>query len=305
MTNNSFTSKLLSLSRRYAYVWYDGKITLGKIASNQSDYIIGDIVNCYLENNEVYVSGFNERKNILKRCYFDNIKNIACNIDKIFLVVSPKPMLNTFFVDNVIATANKEKIPVTIILNKCDLDISGVLPIIEIYKNLNITILKTSTKTLEGVEDLKNYFDNTSEGQVLFCGLSGVGKSSILNTLLGDEINKVGELGKRGGGKQTTTQAFGFHYNSKKRLADKKQDLFIIDLPGISNFTVSYLDKYEVSGLFTDINTLSKKCEYEDCLHINEPNCNVKDALENGTLSKSRYDSYVGIIESIEEARKY
>ena len=68
---------------------------------------------------------------------------------------------------------------------------------------------------------------------------------------------------------------------------------------------MSYLDKYEVSGLFTDINTLSKKCEYEDCLHINEPNCNVKDALENGTLSKSRYDSYVGIIESIEEARKY
>ena len=57
--------------------------------------------------------------------------------------------------------------------------------------------------------------------------------------------------------------------------------------------------------MFTDINTLSKKCEYEDCLHINEPNCNVKDALENGTLSKSRYDSYVGIIESIEEARKY
>ena len=305
MTDFTFTSRLLSLSRRYAYVWHEGKITLGKFASNQSDYIIGDIVNCYLENNEIYVSSFKERKNILKRCYFDNIKNIACNIDKIFLVVSPKPMLNTIFVDNVIAAANKEKIPVTIILNKSDLDISEVSPIIEIYKNLNIPILKTSTKTLEGIDNLKNYFDNTSEEQVLFCGLSGVGKSSILNTLLGDEINKVGELGKRGGGKQTTTQAFGIHYNSKKRLEDKKNDLFIVDLPGISNFTVSYLDKYEVSSLFTDIDALSKECEYEDCIHLNEPNCNVKDALGNGTLSKSRYDSYVGIIESINEAKRY
>lgn len=305
MTDTNFTSRLLSLSRRYAYVWHDGKITLGRFASNQSDYIIGDIVNCYKENNEFYVESFLERKNIFKRCYFNNIKNIACNIDRIFIVVSPRPMLNTFFVDNVLCASNKENIPVTIILNKCDLKTDEVKDILEIYKNLNIPILKTSTKTLAGISDLKDYFDNTSETQVLFCGLSGVGKSSILNTLLGDEKNKIGELGKRGGGKQTTTQAFGFHYNSENRLKNNKDDLFIVDLPGISNFNVSFLDKYEVGGLFQEIKDLSLHCEYEDCLHINEPHCNVKEAMKNGTLSKSRYESYVGIINSIDEARRY
>ncbi|MGI6680144.1 MAG: ribosome small subunit-dependent GTPase A [Bdellovibrionota bacterium] len=304
MTLETFQSRLVSLSRRYAYVWHNEKIMMGKFASNQSDYIIGDIVNCYIEKGELYVSNFLERKNIFKRYYFDSEKNIACNIDRIFLMVSPRPMINTYFVDNVLCVANKEHIPVSIILNKCDLDTKKIMPILTLYKNLRIDILKTSAKTLVGIDDLKAYFDNTNEEQVLFCGLSGVGKSSILNKLIKTAENKVGELGKRGHGKQTTTQAFGFHYSSDKR--DKeKQDLFIIDLPGISNFNVSFLDKYEVGLLFTDINKLSAKCEYGDCLHGAEPNCYVKKCVEDKTLAESRYLSYLSILQSIDDIKKY
>lgn len=304
MTSKIFTSRLVSLSRRYAYVWYDGKIQLGKFSSNQSDYIIGDIVNCYIENNEIYVENFKERKNVFKRFYFNGIKNIAANVDRIFIVVSPKPILNTFFVDNVLCVANKEKIPATIILNKCDLKLSEINPLIKIYENLGIDIIKTSTVSQSGMDELVKYFDNTSEEQVLFCGLSGVGKSSILNKLIDTAENKVGDLGKRGQGKQTTTQAFGFHYKNHDKIK-REDELFIIDLPGISNFNVSFLDKYEVRDFFSDISTLGKKCEYEDCLHLQEPNCHVKECVENGLIPQSRYDSYLNILQSINEQKKY
>lgn len=300
MENNIFKSRLLSLTRRYAYIWHDGQVKQGRFLSRDHDFIIGDVVDCFFEKGELLVVSFEQRKNILSRVYFGKKRNIASNIDRVFIVTAPNPLFNTNFIDNVLCATKKEGIHASLIVNKSDLDIENINSFVKAYKALNIDIMFTNTVAEDGVDNLKKYFDNAEETQVLLCGISGVGKSSILNKLIPDMQSKVGELGKRGQGTQTTTQAFGAFYERKK-----ESPLFIIDLPGIQNFNVSFLDKYEISVLFDDIKIFSKKCEYDDCLHTVEPNCAVKNAVKEGKISSSRYESYLKILDDIQREKKF
>ncbi len=300
MEKKAFTSRLLSLTRRYAYVWYEGAVRQGRFLARDHNFIIGDIVDCVFDNDDLLIISFEPRKNILKRIYFGTGRNIASNIDRVFIVTAPKPLFNTFFIDNVLCATQKEKISTTLIINKSDLDIENIKSNIKIYEDLGMDIIYANTIKPDGTNKLKSYFDETKESQVLLCGISGVGKSSILNKLIPELKNKVGDLGKRGQGKQTTTQAFGSFYKRQK-----EKPLFVVDLPGIQNFNVSFLDKYEISSLFKEINDFSKRCEYADCLHTLEPNCAVKDAVKNQEIAQSRYDSYLKILEDIEKVKKY
>lgn len=302
MESKKFTSPLLSLTRRHASVEYKGEVKLGKSITPSLELVVGDKVECEFKDNEVFILSFKERKNIFKRLYFGKVKNIASNIDRVYLVVAPKPEFNFNFVDNVLCEAKNENIDVTIVINKTDLkkEKEKIENFSKIYNKLGYEVIYANTIKDSGINEIKKHIEENKENQILLCGMSGVGKSSILNKLMDGKINqRVGDLSKRGNGKQTTSQSFGYVYKNKNH------EVIIIDMPGIQNFNISFLEKEKIRELFVEFGKFSKECDYLDCLHVKENPCNVKLNVENNNIAESRYDSYVKIIQEIEDNKKY
>jgi ribosome biogenesis GTPase len=133
------------------------------------------------------------------------------------------------------------------------------------------------------------------------CGVSGVGKSSILNALIPGTRTRTGEVSeKTGQGKQTTSQPRGFLFAGTA--ADHK---VVIDLPGVQFFGLAHLTSQDVSVAFQEIVNAAQGCRFRDCRHIKEKECAVRDAVEQGTIAAWRYHSYLQILDEIEEAKEY
>ena len=147
-------------------------------------------------------------------------------------------------------------------------------------------------ETGEGVNELK---DITTGKTVLLAGHSGVGKSTIINTLMKKQVQKVGEISDyHFKGKHTTTYS---------EMIELDNGGFIIDTPGIKGFGTIDMGVEEVSHYFPEIFKISKKCKFNNCLHVNEPDCAVLDAVQNHYISESRYNSYLNILVDINEGK--
>lgn len=255
---------------------------------------VGDKVEFYrLENeNTGIITNILDRKNYIIRKSANLSKEshiLAANLDQAFLMISlVSPRTTLRFIDRFLATAEAYEIPSMLIFNKTDL-YSDELKIEmkklrEMYGSIGYDSIETSAPQKKGVEELKRRMNNKIN---LVAGNSGVGKSSIINAMdptLDLKTRPVSELHKTG--KHTTTFSEMFELASGG---------FIIDTPGIKGFGIIDMDKEEIFHFFPDIFELSKNCRYYNCMHINEPNCAVKDALEKGELSISRYESYLSL----------
>jgi len=220
---------------------------------------------------------------------------IASNIDLALLVVTiAQPRTSLGFIDRFIAAAESFHIPVKIVINKIDLIREQDKELLEymqiVYNHLGYEVICSSTVTHEGVDTIKSTLANKT---TLVAGHSGVGKSTLLNAINKDLNLKTGKISEKWGkGMHTTTFATMF------QIMDNS---FIIDTPGIKEFMLLQVEPEEVSGYFKDIKQFAEGCQFNNCLHQNEPNCAVKEAVENTKIAATRYENYLNIIQNIKD----
>ena len=260
---------------------------------------VGDYVTLEkTEGNEFIINEIHERNNYIIRQSPRNKHQrhiIASNIDQALLVVTiAQPRTSLGFVDRFIAAAESFHIPVKIIINKIDLIRDKDKELLEymqiVYNNLGYEVILSSTVTNEGIDTVTSTLANKTS---LVAGHSGVGKSTLLNAINKDLHLKTGTISEKWGkGKHTTTFA---------TMIQIFKDSFIIDTPGIKEFMLLQVEPEEVSGYFIDIKKFAEGCQYNNCLHLNEPKCAVKEAVENMQIAATRYENYLNIIQNIKE----
>jgi ribosome biogenesis GTPase len=220
---------------------------------------------------------------------------LAANVDRVYLLVTlVAPQTQTGFIDRFLVTAEAYHIPVTILFNKVDLYAEEDLEVLEdfmaIYKAAGYKCLTISAKQESSVEFLREEINGC---KVMFGGHSGVGKSTLINTLDSQLDLKTAVISSYHlSGQHTTTFAEMFPLQSGG---------YIIDTPGIRAFGLINFDKKELSHYFPEMRDLIQDCKFNDCQHVNEPKCAVKEAVENGEISQERYYNYTNMLEEDED----
>jgi ribosome biogenesis GTPase len=266
---------------------------------------VGDRVEFHEEGGQVFVSSAHPRKNTLSRSYRGDTKAIVANVDLLLIVSAVPPLLNTLSIDRMCVVAHSQAIPWALIINKTDLGLTTCEEAIAAYEKIGAKVLRTAAKFGPGLEELRQKLNDASLSTVALCGLSGVGKSTLINKLIPEASRATAEVSIRTGqGKQTTSQASGFILPRTGM-----QDLVVVDLPGIQQFGVEHLTRLEVAEAFPEILRLQGRCEFSDCAHIAERRCAVRDAtkhaIKDGGMALSRYESYCHMCQEIEEAKPY
>lgn len=216
---------------------------------------------------------------------------IASNIDLALLVVSLKsPRTSTGFIDRFLAIANKHQIPTVIAFNKVDLlkekHLDKAHHLKELYNSIGSQSLLSSVTTGDNMDQLKSI---TQGKTVMVAGHSGVGKSSILNTLYPDLDLRTGDIsGYTNKGTHTTTHA------EMHLLADGTR---IIDTPGIKEIGLADIEKHEISHYFPEMVKWANQCKFNNCTHVHEPKCEVLNQLELGNIPEERYQNYLSMLE--------
>lgn len=216
---------------------------------------------------------------------------IAANVDRAFIVVTIDfPEVKLPFLDRLLVTCEVYNVPVTIVINKCDLYGEKYRDRLDafhsIYEGAGYPVLEVSAETGLGVDVLRGYCRDSVS---LFSGVSGVGKSSLIKALDPSLDPKVGEISDAHlQGRHTTT------FYEMYRLASGG---FIIDTPGIRGFGLVDLEREEIASYFPEMLRASENCRFTPCTHTHEPGCAVKAAVEDGTISYERYSSYLGMLE--------
>jgi len=222
---------------------------------------------------------------------------IAANIDQAFLVITIQfPVTSTTFIDRFLVSAEAYRIPCHLLFNKIDLydeeQMNLMNSLIDLYEHAGYECLKISAANNLGMEELKLEMTNKTN---VFSGHSGVGKSTIINSLQPGMKLKTGIISEAHySGKHTTT-------NSEMYELDFGG--FIIDTPGIKGFGVLEMEKEEISHYFPEMFKRLDGCQYYNCTHTHEPQCAVKKSVENGEIAMSRYNSYLGLLEEEEKYR--
>ena len=262
---------------------------------------VGDHVDFEInkDNNNV-ITQIQRRKNYIIRRSSNLSKLyhiVAANIDHTLLIVTLQaPFTPAEFIDRYLITTEAYSIPVTLIFNKIDLYDENLVrqmnELISIYEKIGYPCIKTSAKTSENIEKLK---DLVKDKITLISGISGVGKSTLINKIDHSINLKTGEISDyHQSGKHTTTFA---------EMLTLKNGGYIIDTPGIRGFGIIDFDKEELYHYFPEIFKFAEHCRYHNCVHDNEPGCAVKEALENGEISETRYRSYINIL--LDDDSKY
>lgn len=263
---------------------------------------VGDQVTFSLENigDEAVgvISEIGERKNYIIRKSVKLSKQthiIATNLDQVFLLVTlNNPTTFTSFIDRFLVTAEAYDIPVVLLFNKMDVydddETVEVSYLVNLYRQIGYTCLEIAAKEGKNVDQVKNLMiDRTS----MFAGHSGVGKSTLVNALEPGLHLKTAEISEQHlQGQHTTTFAEMYDLSFGAR---------IIDTPGIKGFGIVDMEPDEIGDYFPEFFELKSECKFNNCLHMDEPKCAIKEALENNEIAWSRYRSYVQMITGEED----
>lgn len=218
---------------------------------------------------------------------------VAANIDQALIFATLKdPRTSPGFIDRFLVTCEAYHVPALIVFNKSDIyrkkDQEKFEELQEAYTSIGYQVFKTSVKNNEGLEEVRSALKNKT---TLMSGHSGVGKSSFINTVFPSFNLKTQDVsGWSGKGMHTTTFAEMF---------DLPDGGKIIDTPGMREFGIVDMSKQELSHYFPEMRELLQECQFNNCLHINEPGCAIKKAVEDGRIYAERYISYWNILDNI------
>ncbi|MDP5106846.1 MAG: ribosome small subunit-dependent GTPase A [Polaribacter sp.] len=224
---------------------------------------------------------------------------IASNIDQVFLLITiNNPPTFTTFIDRFLVSTRAYRIDTILVFNKIDAyeieQKAEVLYLKDIYEKIGYTCIEVSSTKNKNVDKIKELMTGKTS---MFVGHSGVGKSTLVNAVEPTLNLKTKEISdQHNQGKHTTTFAEMF---------DLSFDARIIDTPGIKGFGIVDIDKYELGDYFPEFFEMKQHCKFNNCLHLKEPNCAVKEALETEEISWSRYKSYLQILDGEDGGEHY
>ncbi len=250
--------------------------------------LVGDYVEYEADNDkEGYILSIEERKN-------DLVRPPVANIDQAVLVFSVmEPAFSPGLLDRFLVLIESKYIEPIICLTKMDLaeDINKLNSFISDYRKIGYTVVETSSETLDGLAELKKYL---KEKTSVFAGQSGVGKSSLLNAIRPDLELKTDEISNSlGRGKHTTRHV---------ELIPAAGGL-VADTPGFSSLDFEGIELEDLSACFPEMTKISSSCKFRGCLHVNEPKCAVKEAVQQNEIPNYRYEHYLQFFEEIKERK--
>lgn len=258
----------------------------GKFKKEKINLLVGDKVEFTITNSEKQEGVIEQilpRKNELKRPKMSNLTQII-------LVVSMKmPNPDLLLLDKQLIFAEFMGLKATIVLNKVDLeDKKEIDKIFELYKNIGYRVIQTNAKEGINIEEIRDLLN----GEITaFAGNSGVGKSTLINSIFKQELTQEGNISdKNQRGKNTTTSTTLYKY---------KENSYIADTPGFSTYEINEIPKEDLCHYFVEFMPYLEKCEFQGCSHIKEENCGIKKALESGKISPQRYENYVKIYNNL------
>lgn len=278
-----------------------GKFRIKNIKST-NPIAVGDYVDFELEtkNNEVtgIINKIHERDNYIVRKSVNLSKQthiIAANIDQIFLLITiNNPQTFTSFIDRFLVTAEAYSIKTVLLFNKVDTydqdTLLEVKRLAALYIKIGYECISISAKTGKNIDKVKRLMKDKVS---IFTGHSGVGKSTLINAIEPELKLRTKEI--------STQHSQGQHTTTFAEMFELSFDARIIDTPGIKGFGVVDMDKEEIGDYFPEFFKLKQDCKFNNCLHIKEPKCAIKNALEKGEIAYSRYRSYLQILEGEDE----
>lgn len=280
-----------------------GKYRLEELKST-NPVVVGDWVEFALEKGEKIgrITSVDERKNYIIRKSAKLSKSyqiIASNIDLLMLMVTvTRPVTHPEFIDRYLVTAEAYEIPAVLLINKIDLYGNKEKETLgewkTIYENIGYSCIECSVT--EGV-NINRIVELLKDKVTLIAGISGVGKSTLINRIEPGMKLKTAEISEfHKSGKHTTTFA---------EMLELSSGGYIIDTPGIRGFGMTDMEDEPLFHYFPEIFRISARCKFHNCIHVNEPDCAVIQAIESGEISPSRYNSYLNLLEEQLNASKY
>lgn len=239
------------------------------------------------------IDAVEERSSVLLRPdFYDGLKPVAANIDLMIIVSAILPTLSLNIIDRYLVAAEITGIKPLLVINKVDLLSADELQATEqqlaLYQKLGYDFLLVSAKANLGMQQLLDYLHS---GTSIFVGQSGVGKSSLMNSLMPGLAAHTQEV--------STNSGLGQHTTTVSRLYHLPNGGDLIDSPGIREFALWHLTAEEVTRGFIEFTPWLGRCKYRDCKHIADPGCAIQHAVESGDVSNERYDSYLKILASM------
>ena len=271
-----------------------GKFRVEKIKST-NPIVVGDCVDIVFDSKTWMIDKLFERKNKIVRKSVNLSKQthiIAANIDQAVLMVTLKsPITSTGFIDRFLVSANAFGVSVILLFNKVDIyntkELSLLKELVNIYKEIGYRCITISALN-DNLNDIKSILKGKNN---LVSGHSGVGKSTIINKIIGTSIptNEVSLSHDQGQHTTTFSNLYRLDFGGT-----------IIDTPGIKGFGLVQIEINEIRSFFPEFVKLQSVCKFNNCKHINEPQCNVINSLSKGLIAKHRYDNYLNMIETEE-----
>lgn len=261
----------------------------GKFRNKKITPLVGDYVSFTFDENtkQGMIEDIHDREVELIRPPVANVEQAII----VFALKNPDPNLR--LLDKILVMSEYHNLKLKICINKVDLDNDSLLDdILKMYQNTGYEIIPCSTKKDIGIEAIKEVLKDKIS---VFAGPSGVGKSSILNKVQSGLELKTGELShKIKRGKHTTRHS---------ELLRLDFGGWVVDSPGFTSLTIDYIEIEEMGALFPEFAAYVDDCKFANCLHINEPDCGVKNALEEGYINKNRYNNYAEFLNQIKETK--
>ena len=290
---NVLTGRIVrSLSGFYDVQTPGGIITCrgrGSLRKNHESPLTGDMVEITAEGAKGMVERILPRRNRF-------IRPAVANVDALVVfAANANPVTEPFLIDRVAAIAGDQGVQVIICINKCDLD--PACDLVRIYENAGFPVIRASAETGEGVEQLRKLLKGKLTA---FTGNTGVGKSSMLNRLCPELELATGEVSEKlGRGRHTTRHV---------QLYRLEEDTYVADTPGFASFDTEQMDvilKENLQYAFPDFGDYLGSCQFHDCSHRAEPGCSVRQAVEEGKIERSRYDSYLRLYEKSSQIKTW
>ncbi|KGK88462.1 MULTISPECIES: ribosome small subunit-dependent GTPase A [unclassified Clostridium] len=260
----------------------------GKFRHNELSPMVGDEVEIKEKNGKGVIEDIYERKNML-------IRPSVANVTQALVVFAIKnPDINEDLLNRFLMLCEFNKLDIIVCFNKTDLtDCIHENEVVNMVKSAGYKVVFLKAKEGEGIEELRDYLDGNV---TVLCGPSGVGKSTIINTLAGKTLMETGNISEKlKRGKHTTRHSELLQIGKG----------FIVDTPGFSSLDTSFINKEDVQDCFPEFNDYLGGCKFNSCLHYKEPSCAIKKEVENGNINSKRYDFYVKIIEEVSQKKSY